>query len=313
MSFRILISGSEGLVGSVLLCLFEARGPEVVGQDLLARNAEEGDVRDAERVRTTVVSCDAIVHLAVVSRVVWAERDPETCWSTNVGGLHNVVGAAMDGIRHRWLVFASSREVYGQPEMLPVREDAPLHPVNVFGRSKVEGERIVRAARSDGLRATIVRLSKLYGSIGGHAGRVVPEFAQAAAREDALRVEGAHPPSASRTIGFPHNDDAARGSLVLIEFLVAGESAAPPIDLLMGQSPTLGKLAELAVRLAGARSAIELAQPRSFDVSHCYGNPALARELPHWTPRTGLHEGLGRMIEGFQVELGAQEDTGGML
>lgn len=304
MSYRILITGSEGLVGTALRRLLEARGLHVVGLDLLARNAEEGDVRDAERVRTAVAGCDGIVHLAAVSRVVWAERDPETCWSTNVGGLHNVVDAAMDRACPPWLVFASSREVYGQPESLPVTEDAPLRPVNVYGRSKVEGERIVGVARRNGLRAAIVRLSNVYGSTSDHADRVVPAFARAAARGDALRVEGAE-----HTFDFTHIDDAARGILALIEILVAGESAPPPIHLLTGQPTTLGQLAELAVRLAGAGSAVEQAPPRSFDVSHFYGSPALARELLHWTPHTGIHEGLARLIEDFQAERGAQQRT----
>ncbi|MEO8630408.1 MAG: NAD-dependent epimerase/dehydratase family protein [Betaproteobacteria bacterium] len=46
-----------------------------------------------------------------------------------------------------WLIFASSREVYGQPASLPATEDAPLRPVNVYGRSKLEGEYLVDAAR----------------------------------------------------------------------------------------------------------------------------------------------------------------------
>ncbi|RME28504.1 MAG: NAD-dependent epimerase/dehydratase family protein [Deltaproteobacteria bacterium] len=305
MSYRILITGSEGLVGTALRRLLEARGLHVVGLDLLARNAEEGDVRDAERVRTAVAGCDGIVHLAAVSRVVWAERDPETCWSTNVGGLHNVVDAAMDRACPPWLVFASSREVYGQPESLPVTEDAPLRPVNVYGRSKVEGERIVGVARRNGLRAAIVRLSNVYGSTSDHADRVVPAFARAAARGDALRVEGAE-----HTFDFTHIDDTARGILALIEILVAGESVPPPIHLLTGQPTTLGQLAEMAVRLAGARSTVEQAPPRSFDVSHFYGSPARARALLDWTPRTAIHEGLGRLIEDFQVELGAREHTG---
>lgn len=47
----------------------------------------------------------------------------------------------------------------------------------------------------------------------------------------------------------------------------------------------------------------------SRSVSHFYGNPALARELLHWAPRTGIHEGLARLIKEFQAERGAQECT----
>ena len=58
---------------------------------------------------------------------------------------------------------------------------------------------------------------------------------------------------------------------------------------------------------AGAGSAVEQASTRSFDASHYHERPALARELLHWTPRTGIHEGLAHLIEDFQANRGAQE------
>ena len=144
---RILITGSEGLVGSALRAALEARGTEVAGLDVRGAGDEEGDVRDAERIRQAAAGCCGIVHLAAVSRVVWGERDPENCWAVNVGGLRNVLAAAAT-VRAKssgrpWVVFASSREVYGQPDRLPATEDTPLRPINVYGRSKVEGERLV--------------------------------------------------------------------------------------------------------------------------------------------------------------------------
>ena len=207
---RILITGSEGLVGSALRMALEARGAHVTGLDLRGSEGEEGDVRDAGRVRDAADGCHGIVHLAAVSRVVWGEREPETCREVNVGGLRNVIAAASAGraesSRRPWVVFASSREVYGQPGRLPVTEDAPLRPINVYGRSKVEGERLVEAARDEGLRAAIVRLSNVYGSTRDHPDRVVPAFARGAVTGSALRVEGA-----DHTFDFTHIDDTTRG------------------------------------------------------------------------------------------------------
>ena len=76
---RILITGSEGLVGSALRVALEARGAHVTGLDLRGSDGEEGDVRNAGRVRDAAAGCHGIVHLAAVSRVVWGEREPETC------------------------------------------------------------------------------------------------------------------------------------------------------------------------------------------------------------------------------------------
>ena len=303
---RILITGSEGLVGSALRTALEARGAHVTGLDLRGSEGEEGDVRDARRVRDAADGCHGIVHLAAVSRVVWGEREPETCREVNVGGLRNVIAAASAGraepSRRPWVVFASSREVYGQPGRLPVTEDAPLRPINVYGRSKVEGERLVEAARDEGLRAAIVRLSNVYGSTRDHPDRVVPAFARGAVTGSALRVEGA-----DHTFDFTHIDDTTRGIVALIDLLADGKTPPPPVHLLTGRPVSLGRLAALAVDLAGAGAAIVQAPPRSFDVSRFHGDPARARNLLGWAPRVELRQGLARLIHDFRLEPGALE------
>jgi len=295
MSYRILITGSEGLVGSAFRRLLEVRGVDVVGLDVRARDSERGDVRDAERVRVAMRGCDGVVHLAAVSRVVWAENDPDACWSTNVEGLRNVIEAAK--AEDTWFLFASSREVYGQPERLPATEDTPLRPVNIYGRSKVEGERMVLAARDHGLRTAVARLSNVYGTTKDHADRVVPAFARAAALGDELRVDGP-----DHTFDFTHIDDTCRGLLGLADLLADGGAILPPVHFLTGHPTTLGELATLAVTLGRSRSTIREAPPRSYDVSHFYGSPRRATELLGWKPRVELAEGLGRLIQDFKRE-----------
>nr|VFJ67853.1 MAG: dTDP-glucose 4,6-dehydratase/UDP-glucose 4-epimerase [Candidatus Kentron sp. FW] len=299
MSYRILITGSEGLVGRSLRAALEANGADIVGLDLLGMDVERGDVRDAETVRTAIAGCTGIVHLAAVSRVVWAEQDPDECWRTNVGGFRNIIEAAECEARPPWFLFASSREVYGQPDYLPATEDTPLRPVNIYGRSKVEGERILCAARDRGLRTAIVRLSNVYGTTRDHADRVVPAFARAAALGSPLRVDGP-----DHTFDFTHIDDTCRGLSDLVDLLEGKRDAPPPIHLLTGQPTTLGELAVLAVRLGGTCSPIREAPPRSYDVSRFYGSPARASDLLGWAHRIGLAEGLGRLIEAFKRELG---------
>lgn len=305
MSYRILITGSEGLVGTSLRVALEAGGVDVVGLDLLGTAPERGDVRSVETVRTAIAGCTGVVHLAAVSRVVWAEHDPEECWRTNVGGLRNVIGAAEGLARPPWILFASSREVYGQPDHLPATEDTPLRPVNIYGRSKVEGEHILLEARARGLRTAVARLSNVYGTTRDHADRVVPAFARAAALGDSLRVDGP-----DHTFDFTHIDDTCRGLVGLVEQLATGPEVPPPVHLLTGRPTTLGELAALAVRLGGTRSTIWEAPPRSFDVSRFYGSPARAAALLGWAPQVRLAEGLGQLIQAFKLELGVDQQAG---
>ena len=263
MDGPILITGSQGLIGRALRSALAGRGTEVAGLDLRGSCGEAGDVREAKCIRDSVAGCHGIVHLAAVSRVVWAERDPQGCRDINVGGLRNVIQVAVESTRRPWLLFASSREVYGQPDHLPVTEDAPLRPVNVYGRCKAEGERLVEAARAGGLRAAVVRLSNVF--------------------------------------DFTHLDDTVRGLVALIELLSEGE-APPPIHLLTGRPTTLGRLAALAVELADTEAPIVRAPARPFDVSRFHGDPCRARKLLGWVPRVELPEGLGRLIRDVRRE-----------
>lgn len=300
---RTLITGSEGLVGSALRGALEARGTEIIGLDIRGAGDEKGDIRNSDCVQRSVTGCDGIVHLAAVSRVIWGEHDPEKCWDVNVGGLRNIIAAASTvrskSSQHPWVIFASSREVYGQPEQLPATEKTPLRPINIYARTKIEGERIVDAARDEGLRTAIVRLSNVYGNTRDHVDRVVPAFARGAVMGDILRVEGA-----DHTFDFTHIDDTTRGIVALIDLLMDGKTP-PPIHLLTGRPFSLGQLATLAVDLVGNGTNIIQAPPRMFDVSHFYGSPARAQKLLNWVPYINIQDGLARLIHDFHVEISA--------
>jgi nucleoside-diphosphate-sugar epimerase len=295
LNHRILVTGSSGLVGGALVPTLTARGVEVEHLDIRADGAAHGDVRDRERVRNAIADVDGIVHLAAVSRVIWGEREPELCRATNVGGLRNVLELAATSPRHPWVIFASSREVYGQCEHLPATEDSPVRPVNVYGHTKVAGEQLVTAAQRDGVRACTIRLSNVFGSTADHADRVVPAFARAAALGHELRVDGAE-----HTFDFTHVDDVTLGIMDLIELLAAGNDVPPPIHFVSGSPTTLGELAAAAIRIAGSGSRIRLAPPRDFDVARFVGDPARAAALLGWRPHIALEAGLTRLVHAFR-------------
>ncbi|MBK8219277.1 MAG: NAD(P)-dependent oxidoreductase [Myxococcales bacterium] len=300
MNHRILITGSSGLVGAALARALERRGTEVVRFDLRASGSAHGDVRERGHVAKAVDDVSGVVHLAAVSRVVWGERDPETCWATNVDGTRYVLEEAERASRRPWVIFASSREVYGQPEVLPATEDSPLRPVNIYGRSKVEGERLVDAARDKGLRACTIRLSNVFGSPADHADRVIPAFARGALSGGELRVEGQ-----THTFDFTFVDDVVRGIASLVGVLSAGAIPPAPIHFVSGRPTTLGDLAALTIRIAGSKATIAHAPARTYDVGHFFGDSTRARQLLDWQPHVHLHEGLERLLRALRDEHGS--------
>jgi len=299
---RIALTGSEGLIGSALAAALTARGDVVRRLDVRAPHGDEahGDVRDAERVARLLDGCDGVVHLAAVSRVVWGEREPERCVAVNEGGTRNVVDAALAATSRPWVLFSSSREVYGEAA-LPVHEDTPVHPVNVYGRTKVAGEAMTFGARAKGLRTAVLRFSNVYGSTRDHADRVVPAFCRGAALGLALRVDGP-----LHTFDFTHLDDTVAGVVRAVDALAAGVGDLPPIHLLPGVPTTLGQLAVMAAAAGGWRSDIREAPSRSFDVARFCGDPRRAMELLGWAARVPIERGVADFVRAYaEAERGA--------
>lgn len=287
-----LVTGSSGLIGRALISRLRMAGQVCVEFDL--RGPVPSDTRDVEALRRALVGVRGVIHLAAVSRVVWAQNDPRMARAVNVDATRGLIELLIESGARPWLIFASSREVYGEPHVLPVREDAPMRPMNVYAETKVAGEGLAAAARDAGLCANIVRLSNVYGSVDDHADRVVPAFARAAATGGVVRLEGPQ-----NTFDFTHVDDVSRGICRLIEATSAGERLEP-IHLLTGQGTTLERLAQLACANALEPIETRVVPARNFDVSRFYGDAGRADALLGWKSEIDIDTGFSRLAGEFR-------------
>lgn len=298
---RLLITGSRGLIGTEMMrCLAQA-GHRPVPFDIAHEPGTpgHGDIRNLDQLRRAMAGCDGVLSLAAVSRVIDGERNPELCWDVNVNGIEAVLRVALEqpADRRPWVVYASSREVYGDPATLPVPEDAPLRPVNIYGRSKAAAEAAVGRGREAGLATSVVRFSNVFGSTADHRDRVVPAFARAAATGGTISIEGAE-----NTFDFTHVEDVGRGLALLVQCLKDGHRALPPIHYVCGRAVSLGELAEMARAAALAPVEIRIAPPRNFDVAHFRGDPARAEALLGWRAEIPVEDGLRRLIQAYAAE-----------
>lgn len=282
----ILITGSHGLVGSALSRLLQPAF-EVQGFDL--KNGSGQDIR----VDVPMKGYEGIVHLAATSRVVTGERDPQNCLRTNVEALRMLYANAARQSRPPWVVFVSSREVYGSTGTLPVDEDTPFAPKNVYARSKVEGEKLSLAARDAGLTVNIARLSSVYGGVADHADRVAPCFARAAAMGGTIHVEGG-----DHVFDFTHIDDVAIGLRALV-LETHRRRLLPTVHFVSGRGTSLNQFADLAAGLARAKLDIVDAPPRPYGVDSFVGDPARARDVLGWTSTISLEQGMADFVDAF--------------
>jgi UDP-glucose 4-epimerase len=200
---RVLVTGGAGFIGSHLVDALVDRGDEVIVLDNLRRGSREhlqphladgacdlqvGDIRDRGAVDRALEGVALVFHLAAQSNVLGAMSDLDYSFTTNVAGTFNVLDASQRaGVRR--LVFSSSREVYGDPEVTPVLESAPFAPKNPYGASKVAGEAYCQAMKhSFGLDVAVLRFANVYGT--RDSDRVIPRWLRLAETGADLPVYG---------------------------------------------------------------------------------------------------------------------------
>lgn len=287
------MTGSHGLIGTVVCAVLLSRGNDVRRFDVADQRGGFGNILNPADLKSAMKDCAGVIHLAAVSRVIWGERDPQKCHETNVVGTRNIIDCMNASDPKPWLIFASSREVYGQSAWQPVTEDMPLRPMNHYARSKVEAERAIARARDGGLCASVLRFSTVYGAIADHPDRVIPQFCRSALTDRPIAVEGA-----KNTLDITHVADVADCIANVANSLSQGGSFEP-MHLTTGHATSLQSLAQTVVRLAQSNSEIVVKEPRNFDVENFVGHPRLAKTQIGWQPKTALETGIGTMIAQF--------------
>lgn len=294
MTGPILVTGSEGLIGRALRQRLRALGHTVRGFDRRARGTEHGDLLDARALDAAVAGARGVVHLAAMSRVLEGEANPDLCDATNHGATRRIAERAPD-TGARWMLFGSSREVYGDLRSGLIAEDTPARPMNSYGRAKARAEDAVVEASRSGFHGSVVRFSSVFGGSNDHATRVVPLFLAQAAKGTTLAVEGA-----SHTFDFTFLDEVVTALCRLVERLDEG-AAPPPIHLATGRGTTLWDLASAASKVTGAGAPLIETAPRNCDMGYFVGDPARAAALLGWRHAPGS-------IEAFLTRAFARQD-----
>lgn len=300
----ILITGSEGLIGRQLIALLNQTDVPVIKLDKRLPASFPGaiDILDKVKLYTLIKSCSGIIHLAGVSRVVWGEQNPELCWDTNVAGTENILDIASQQKNGPWIIYASSREVYGQQSDLPITETAKLQPLNIYAKSKVAAEDLINQYREKGLKTAIIRFSSVYGSCHDYPDRVIPAFCLNALKEEPLCIEGLE-----NQLDFTHINDVVLGIVEVIKKLNMGEHHLPTFHFTTGMGTTLIQVANLLEKIVHKKINYYEASSRTYDVHRFYADAPLAKKYLNWTPKISLEDGLKDLLSQYQHHLKVED------
>ncbi|MDP1899104.1 MAG: UDP-glucose 4-epimerase GalE [Rubrivivax sp.] len=329
MKPTVLLTGATGYIASHTWLALQGAGFDVVGVDDFSNSSPEvlnrlRELSDREPVFERANVCDeaameglfrrhpiaAVVHFAAFKAVGESTTRPLAYYANNIGGLLGVCGAMQrHGVKR--FVFSSSATVYGQPERLPLREDAPLSATNPYGQTKLMGEQILRdlgaadsVATEGGARGAAWQTACLryFNPVGAHAsGRIgedprgvpnnlMPYVAQVAVgRLARLSVYGRDYPTPDGTgvRDYIHVVDLAEGHAAALRRLFE-QAGSVTVNLGTGRSYSVLDVVAAYAKASGREIAYEVKPRRPGDIAACWADPTLARELLGWSSKLDL-------------------------
>lgn len=307
---RILVTGSSGLIGMKLCEQLERSGHQVRRFDinpLLSTDYVPEDILDAAARKEAINNIDGVIHLAAVSRVIDAELDPDKCIKVNAYGTQALIRDLIDFSKHPWLIYGSSREVYGNPEMIPADENLELKPINVYGESKVAAEKSVEEYNeSTGATSIIFRFSNVYGSINDYATRVIPAFVRSALTEEDIRIDGS-----DHVFDFTHVDDTVNAIIKAVSMMEMGAiSGCHKLNVCTERGTTLNELVNIIVSITHTSPTIVQGETRKYDVPYFIGSSAKLSHILGVNCNITLEDGIALLVEDFKQHLGYSSAKG---
>ena len=260
-----LVTGGAGFIGSHLVDLLIRMKHKVVVLDDLSRGLAENINPAAEFISGSVLDPDClsdlfvanrfglVFHLAARSRVMSSSGKDGHSFMANVTGTNNLLRQAKrSGVQQ--VIFSSSREVYGEPNQLPVNEQAHLKAINQYGESKIACEALCRRFDSGDMIVSVLRLANAYGP--RDRDRVIPAFIYQALNGLPLRLFGGE-----QLIDFVPVRLVAKALM-----RVASQPGGSPINVGSGKGTYLKSLARQIIEETGSSSSIVITPPRGREV-----------------------------------------------
>ncbi|MFT3756157.1 MAG: UDP-glucose 4-epimerase GalE [Pseudoxanthomonas sp.] len=310
---RILLCGGAGYIGAHTYVELVGRGHQVeiadnfcnssprvlprlqqiTGSEVVHHNL---DVRDKPALAALFAQgrYDAVVHFAALKAVGESCARPLDYFDNNIAGTIHLLQAMREaGVRR--LVFSSSATVYGDPDSVPVREDAPLSVTNPYGRTKLVMEQLIGDLCVSDPAFCAVNL-RYFNPVGAHPSGLIgedpsgipnnlmPYICQVAVgRREKLSVFGGDWPTPDGTgvRDYIHVMDLARAHADALDFAMR-EDRSVTLNLGTGHGVSVLQLVQSFAKASGRDVPYEIVARRAGDVAEVYADPSLAQDLLGW-------------------------------
>lgn len=297
---RVLVSGGAGFIGSHVTRSLLSRGADVHVLDNLHSGKREHvpdgagfsevDLRSDEAIDVvTNYSPDILVHLAALHYVPYCNDHPEETFDVNVMGTRRLLEAAQ-GEEVDKLVYTSSAAVY-PPRDEAHSEDEAVGPTDVYGRTKLVGEELLRLHHNDtGADAVSLRVFNVYGPRETNP-HVIPAIIEQLGGDNEIELGNLRPAR-----DFVHVRDVASAVTTVLEEFEGGYDV---FNVGTGRERSIREVVELTEEALGREIEVEQDQERmrESDRPHLEADVSKLTSRTGWRPETGFVEGLEELLE----------------
>jgi UDP-glucose 4-epimerase len=300
---KVLVTGGAGFIGSAVIAHLQSLGVEVMVIDDLSfgdrrfisvpdSHFRQHDIRDAAQVEAALQAFqpDWIIHLAAVHFIPWCNQHPYESADINVRGTMTVLDAARKLPHLKGLLFASTAAVYPIHDG-PLGETHPTGPLDIYGLTKLTGERLCHEFHLlSGIPTVVCRFFNAFGPNETNP-HLIPEIAaQINAGARVLRLGNQAPKR-----DFIHTQDMARAVAALLRTFSAG------YDIFnLGRGIEYSVL-EIAAAFSTALSEevvveVDPAKVRKVDRLHLLADIEKLKSFTGWQPHIEIAEGIATLI-----------------
>lgn len=302
---KILVLGGAGYIGSHVVCELLDKGYEVLVYDNMSSGQNENlfekagfikaDILDVDSLQKAMQGVDAVIFFAGKKAVGESMVNPELYAQNNLIGAVNVLNAmCANGVKN--IIFSSSAAVYGIPQYVPLDENHPLNPINFYGFTKWEMERLLAwYDRLKGIKYAALRYFNAagYDTQGRVRGReqnpqnLLPIIAEVAdGKRKCLQIFGTDydTPDGTCLRDYIHVSDLASAHVLALEALFAGRDSMT-LNLGTGKGVSVKEIVDAAEKFLGRKLPVEYGERRPGDPAVLYAKADKAKELLGWEPK----------------------------
>ena len=297
---KFVITGGAGFIGSHIAKHLVEKNHDVIVVDNLSRGRLENlskikeqiefkkmDILDFDSLKKVIFNSDGIFHQAALTSVPESFIQKEKYHNVNVKGTENIFKLAKEFGKK--VVYASSSSIYGNTTTIPIQENFEKNPINPYGITKLDDEKLAQKYHNLGVSIIGLRYFNVYGvgQTNDYAGVITKFIDQINVNKSPIIFgDGTH------TRDFISVEDIAKANLLSME----SNTDFSFLNIGTGISTSIKELAELMIELSGKKLEISFDDLPLGDVKDSLADVSLAKKLINWNYETSLKNGLKKFF-----------------